>query len=76
MSKKDLVIGNIQFGPQWEKYFSLDKKINDTVAENMYKALKRIVRSKKLKPLQCNDQLAFDKCMDALVQYEISYNKN
>lgn len=76
MGKKDLVLGSIQFSPDWERFLSIDRKINDRVANNMYKALKRIVESKKLAPLQCNDQKAFDKCKDALVQYEISYNKN
>jgi len=71
-----LVVGDIQFGPSWEKYFKLDRVINDTIAKNMYKALKGIVESRKLGPLQCNDQKAFDKCKDALVQYEISYNNN
>ena len=73
---KDLIVGNIQFGPSWEKFFKVDQKINDGVAKNMYKALKGIVESRKLAPLQGNDQKAFDKCKDALVQYEISYNKN
>lgn len=76
MKKKDLVVGSIQFSPDWSRYFALDRKINDRIAENMYKALKQIVRSKKLAPLQCNDQKSFDKCFDALTQYEISYNKN
>jgi len=73
---KDLIVGNIQFGPSWEKFFEVDRKINSGVAKNMYKALKGIVESSKLAPLQGNDQKAFDKCKDALVQYEISYNKN
>ena len=73
---KDLIVGNIQFGPSWEKFFKVDQKINTEVAKNMYKALKGIVESRKLAPLQCNDQKAFDKCKDALVQYETSYNKN
>jgi hypothetical protein len=69
-------IGNIQLNDAWNRYFALDKKINDRVAQNMYNALKQIVYSKKLKPLQQNDQKSFDKCYDAMVQYEISYNKN
>jgi hypothetical protein len=73
---KNLVLGSIQFGPEWSKYFALDKKINDRVALDMYKALKAIVRSSKLQSYKCKDQKAFDKCFDALVQYETSYNKN
>ena len=42
----------------------------------MYKALKAIVRSSKLAPYKNKDIKAFDKCMDALVEYETSYNKN
>ena len=71
-----MVVGSIQFGPEWSKYFALDKKINDRVALDMYKALKRIVSSSKLEAYKCKDQKAFDKCFDALVQYETSYNKN
>ena len=67
---KNLVLGSIQFGPEWSRYFALDKKINDRVVLGMYKALKRIVRSSKLQAYQCKDQKAFDKCYDALVQYE------
>lgn len=72
----DLVLGSIQFSSDWQKFLSLDKKINDKVAENMYKALKGIVRSSKLQAYKSKDQKAFDKCFDALVQYETSYNKN
>lgn len=73
---KDLVLGSIQFSPDWERFLSINQKINDGVALNMYKALKGIVRSKKLMPYKSKDLKAFARCLDALVQYEISYNKN
>lgn len=76
MKDKNLVLGNIQFSPDWQRFLSIDKKINDRVAKNMYLALKGLVESKKLAPIQCNDKKAFNKAKDALVQYEISYNKN
>ena len=69
-----LTIGNIQFGPKWDKFFNVDREINDRVAKNMYKALQSIVNSKKLKPLQCNDTKAFDKCRAAIQEYQASYS--
>jgi len=75
-NKKDLVLGSIQFSPDWERFLRINQKINDKVAHNMYKALKAIVRSSKLAPYKNKDIKAFDKCMDALVEYETSYNKN
>lgn len=76
MKEKDLVVGSIQFSEQWKNFLELDRKINDRVALNMYKALKKLVNSKKLASLQANDQKAFDQAYDAIVEYEVSYNLN
>lgn len=72
-NKKDMVVGNIQFGPNWEPFFAIDKKINDRVALNMYKALKAAAHNPDADFL---DIKVVKKMHKAIAEYEASYNKN
>ena len=71
-----MVVGNIQFGPNWEPFFAIDKKINDRVALKMYKALKAVASNPDADFLNIRERKALKKVHKAIEEYEQSYNKN
>ena len=75
-NKKGIVVGNIQFGPNWEPFFAINNKINDRVALNMYKALKAVASNPDVDFLNIADGKALKKVHKAIQEYEASYNKN
>lgn len=76
----NLVVGKVEFGrtPKApEDFYSVDHRINDDIANRMYKALMVMVTDPKISSfLKLNDYKAFYQAHDAIEEYKASYQES